>query len=104
MNVPFGADAGERVRYPRSYLAIWPLVAAILAGHRDFATTRRYVHPQAHPRSAQWGDKNGHRSETAAGNEKASTAVIQKSWKRYLVGAGGFQTPGPSVPTKLAPP
>ena len=62
-----------------------PYTLGYLAGHSDFATTRRYVHPQAHTimeaieraRSAQAGHKSGHRSETAAESPKPSTAAIQ---------------------------
>ena len=62
-----------------------PYTLGYLAGHSDFATTRRYVHPQAHTileaieraRSAQGGHKIGHKSETAAESPKPSTAAIQ---------------------------
>jgi len=45
-----------------------PYTLAYLAGHSDFSTTRRYVHPQAHTvreameraRSGQSGHRNGH--------------------------------------------
>lgn len=50
-----------------------PYTLGYLAGHSDFATTRRYVHPQARTiteaieraRSAQGGHKTGHTAETA---------------------------------------
>jgi integrase len=50
-----------------------PYTLGYLAGHSDFATTRRYVHPQAHTimeaieraRNAQGRHKNGHNAETA---------------------------------------
>jgi integrase len=62
-----------------------PYTLGYLAGHSDFATTRRYVHPQAHTileaieraRNAQGGHKTGHRSETAAESPNPSTAAIQ---------------------------
>src|SRR5205823_9274127 len=62
-----------------------PYTLGYLAGHSDFATTRRYVHPQAHTileaieraRSAQGGHKSGHTSETAVESHKPSTAAIQ---------------------------
>jgi integrase len=62
-----------------------PYTLGYLAGHSDFATTRRYVHPQAHTimeaieraRNAQGGHKTGHRSETADQSPKPSTAAIQ---------------------------
>ena len=62
-----------------------PYTLGHLAGHSDFATTRRYVHPQAHTimeaieraRNAQGGPKIGHKSETAAEGPKPSTAAIQ---------------------------
>jgi len=61
-----------------------PYTLGFLAGHSDFATTRRYVHPQAHTimeaieraRNAQGGHKIGHKEETAVESLKPSTAVI----------------------------
>ena len=52
-----------------------PYTLAYLAGHSDFSTTRRYVHPQAHTvrdameraRVAQGGHNSGHSNEKAAG-------------------------------------
>lgn len=71
-------------------LTLWaafmdPYTLGYLAGHSDFATTRRYVHPQAHTileaieraRNAQGGHKTGHNAETAVESPKPSTAVIQ---------------------------
>ncbi len=62
-----------------------PYTLGYLAGHSDFATTRRYVHPQAHTiieaidraRNAQGGHKIGHNAETATESSKPSTAAIQ---------------------------
>ncbi|MBK5291328.1 MAG: tyrosine-type recombinase/integrase [Acidobacteriia bacterium] len=62
-----------------------PYTLGYLAGHSDFATTRRYVHPQAHTimeaieraRNAQGGHKIGHNAETTAESAKPSTAAIQ---------------------------
>lgn len=62
-----------------------PFTLGYLAGHSDFATTKRYVHPQAHTireaieraRSAQGGHKSGHSDEKAAESPKPSTAAIQ---------------------------
>jgi integrase len=62
-----------------------PYTLGYLAGHSDFATTKRYVHPQAHTimeaieraRNAQGGHKFGHTSETAVESPKPSTAAIQ---------------------------
>jgi integrase len=62
-----------------------PYTLGYLAGHSDFATTRRYVHPQAHTimeaieraRNAQGGHKIGHNAETAVEGPKPSTAAIQ---------------------------
>jgi len=56
-----------------------PYTLAYLAGHSDFSTTRRYVHPQAHTvrdameraRAAQGGHSSGHNS--AAPIESATT-------------------------------
>jgi integrase len=61
-----------------------PYTLGYLAGHSDFATTRRYVHPQAHTimeaieraRNAQSGHKIGHKEETAVESPKPSTAAI----------------------------
>jgi len=62
-----------------------PYTLGYLAGHSDFATTRRYVHPQAHTimeaieraRSAQGGHKSGHTAENAPEGPKPATAVVQ---------------------------
>ncbi len=61
-----------------------PYTLGYLAGHSDFATTRRYVHPQAHTimeaieraRAAQGGHKIGHRGENKAENSKPSIPAI----------------------------
>jgi len=62
-----------------------PYTLAYLAGHSDFATTRRYVHPQAdtirnaidRARSAQGGHNSGHTGEKNAESSKSSTSAIQ---------------------------
>jgi integrase len=62
-----------------------PYTLGYLAGHRDFSTTRRYVHPQAHTiveaieraRNAQGGHKNRHSPATAIEEAKSLVAVIQ---------------------------
>jgi len=62
-----------------------PYTLAYLAGHGDFSTTRRYVHPQAHTvraameraRNAQSGHKNGHSPANAIEMENRLTAVTQ---------------------------
>jgi integrase len=62
-----------------------PYTLGYLAWHSDFATTRRYVHPQAHTimeaieraRNAQGGHKTGYNAETSAESSKPSTAAIQ---------------------------
>ena len=61
-----------------------PYTLAYLAGHSDFTTTRRYVHPQAETvraameraRNAQGGHKTGHSGQTDSGRPNESTAVI----------------------------
>jgi integrase len=61
-----------------------PYTLGYFAGHGDFSTTRRYVHPQVHTiteaieraRNAQGGHRNGHKNETAAEGPKPSTATI----------------------------
>jgi len=53
-----------------------PYTLAYLAGHSDFSTTRRYVHPQAHTvraameraRAGESGHNSGHTSKTAIEN------------------------------------
>jgi len=63
-----------------------PYTLGYLAGHSDFATTKRYVHPQAHTiteaieraRNAQSWHTNGQKSESAAKSPEPSTlAAIQ---------------------------
>ena len=62
-----------------------PFTLAYLAGHSDFSTTRRYVHPQAEPvrtaikraRSARGRHNSGHSDETAAVSPKAPAAGTQ---------------------------
>jgi len=61
-----------------------PYTLAYLAGHRDFSTTRRYVHPNLNTarealeraRVAQGGHKYGHSQEKAAGTESAAIRAI----------------------------
>jgi hypothetical protein len=56
---------------------------AYLAGHSDFSTTRRYVHPQAHTvraameraQKGQSGHNSGHSDETALAGQTAKSAV-----------------------------
>jgi len=60
-----------------------PYTLAYLAGHSDFSTTRRYVHPQAHTvrdameraRKAQGGHKFGHSDEKRVQGENADEPV-----------------------------
>lgn len=62
-----------------------PYTLGYLAGHGDFATTRRYVHPQAttiteaieRARMAQSGHKNGHNGKTVAEDLASPDPVIQ---------------------------
>jgi len=62
-----------------------PFTLAYLAGHSDFSTTRRYVHPQAETvraameraRSGQGRHNSGHSDENAAQAPKASAPGIQ---------------------------
>jgi hypothetical protein len=61
-----------------------PYTLAYLTGHSDFATTRRYVHPQVHTivaamerARAQGGHKTGHKNENADGRTNAASAAIQ---------------------------
>ncbi len=60
-----------------------PYTLAYLAGHSDFSTTKRYVHPQAETvraamdraRGAKGGHSSGHRDEKAAEAPSAPAAV-----------------------------
>jgi len=60
-----------------------PYTLAYLAGHSDFSTTRRYVHPQAHTvrdameraRAGRSGHSSGHNSEAGQENPKPLIAV-----------------------------
>ncbi|HXP86855.1 MAG TPA: site-specific integrase [Bryobacteraceae bacterium] len=62
-----------------------PYTLAYLAGHSDFATTRRYVHPEVHTivaaieraREVQGGHKTEHKDETALESPKHSIAAVQ---------------------------
>jgi integrase len=62
-----------------------PYTLAYFAGHSDFGTTRRYVHPNLETgraameraREVQGGHKNGHTDETAVLEGKHEAAVIQ---------------------------
>lgn len=62
-----------------------PYTLGYLAGHGDFSTTRRYVHPQAHTvleaieraRNAQGGHRIGHSNENPVEGSMLSTIVIQ---------------------------
>jgi integrase len=59
-----------------------PFTLAYLAGHSDFSTTRRYVHPQAETvraameraRSARGRHSSGHSDEKSDLSQKASAA------------------------------
>jgi Phage integrase family len=59
-----------------------PYTLAYLAGHSDFSTTKRYVHPQAstvkaamdRAREARGGHSSGHNNETAADSVTPSAA------------------------------
>ena len=62
---------------------MYPYSLAYLAGHSDFSTTRRYVHPQAETaraameraRSAQGGHNSGHNDENAAEAHEANSGA-----------------------------
>ena len=62
-----------------------PYTLAYLAGHSDFSTTRRYVHPQVQTirdaieraRAGQGGHSSGHNSVTAIDRAKISSVVFQ---------------------------
>lgn len=61
-----------------------PYTLAYLAGHSDFGTTRRYVHPNLNTarealeraRKAQSGHKSGHNEETATGADSGALRAI----------------------------
>ena len=62
-----------------------PYTLAYLAGHSDFSTTKRYVHPEAETvraamdraGSAKSGHTSGHTSDSAQNSEPERAAVIQ---------------------------
>jgi integrase len=61
-----------------------PYTLAYLAGHSDFGTTKRYVHPNLNTaretleraRKAQGGHKSGHSAETANSGESGALRTI----------------------------
>jgi integrase len=67
-----------------------PYTLAYLAGHSDFSTTKRYVHPQADTvraamervRSAKGGHSFGHSDEKAAETPSASAAVTSSDLRK----------------------
>jgi integrase len=59
-----------------------PYTLAYLAGHSDFSTMRRYLHPLADTikaaiEKARGGHRSGHKTETAAESSKPPAAAIQ---------------------------
>ncbi len=62
-----------------------PYTLAYLAGHSDFSTTKRYVHPQAQTvrqameraRNGQGGHSSGQTAEVQTERQTTSIAVIQ---------------------------
>ena len=62
-----------------------PYILAYLAGHSDFSTTRRYVHPQVQTirdameraRVGQSGHSSGHNSSESIESPKPAIAVFQ---------------------------
>ena len=62
-----------------------PFTLAYLAGHSDFSTTRRYVHPQAdtvraameRARNVQGGHSSGHSDEKAAESQRGQPPLTQ---------------------------
>jgi hypothetical protein len=69
-----------------------PYTLAYLAGHSDFGTTRRYVHPQAQTirdamarvRKDEGGHKNGHTAQTPALDQKRGQSPINLTDKTSL--------------------
>ena len=85
-----------------------PYTLAYLAGHSDFSTTRRYVHPQAHTvreameraRKVSGGHTFGHTAAKpseqgdSANTQNTSQPIEQKGeMLKRLVGASGFEPP-----------
>src|ERR1043166_6726308 len=72
-----------------------PYTLAYLAGHSDFSTTRRYVHPQAETvraamersRNARGGHNSGHNDENAAENHQVISGVNPNKTEQ-LIGRG----------------
>ncbi len=73
-----------------------PYTLAYLAGHSDFSTTRRYVHPQAHTirdamaraRMGRGGHNSGH-SEATGGKEGDAGNPANEMQREGLDGRGG---------------
>jgi integrase len=78
-----------------------PFTLAYLAGHSDFSTTKRYVHPQAQTvreaieraRVAQSPHKSPHIPESTAESSHLAPAQSIDCGGGYLVGASGFEPP-----------
>jgi hypothetical protein len=85
-----------------------PYTLAYLAGHSEFSTTKRYVHPQAHTvreameraRVGQGGHSSGHTSEMPAeGREPSIAGISMKPGK--ISGRGEWiRTTGLLVPNQ----
>ena len=78
-----------------------PYTLAYFAGHSDFGTTRRYVHPNMDTgraamekaREVQGGHKSGHNAENAVAEGEA-TESRNYEWGRFrLVRPSGFEPP-----------
>jgi hypothetical protein len=85
-----------------------PYTLAYLAGHGDFSTTRRYVHPQAdtvrdamnRAREARGGHNSGHSEEKPmqeANAEKADIGLIGKGMKWSGREDSNLRPPGPEL-------
>jgi hypothetical protein len=82
-----------------------PYTLAYLAGHSDFSTTRRYVHPQADTvRAAIEKARGGHRigrSESETAESRKPSAITTFNDSKQIIGRGEWiRTTGLLVPNQ----
>ena len=82
-----------------------PYTLAYLAGHSDFSTTRRYVHPQANTikaaiEKARGGHRIGHSESEMAGSMKPSTVEKDNDSKKINGRGERIRTSGLLVPNQ----
>jgi hypothetical protein len=85
-----------------------PYTLAYLAGHSDFSTTKRYVHPQQdtvrdameRSRKEQGGHTFGHTNEKAAEASSAPTALSNNNFNELSGRGEWIRTTGLLVPNQ----